>query len=232
MADGPMTNAEAVGVLHHLLQAATDEIKALRPGGGNFGGTYPEDAVEALTLAIEALQHPLADRAWWRRHIATMVLPGVVGRMGDWSASTAARDAVKVAEALLVELDKTSPPRRVRLLRAVARRRASARGAGPESAPVRVTFPRRFRPLPPGYEVVQLDSGHYIWTWGPPEARAAGDYTLEGLICWDRFWVRRCAFAHFEEAEWTRAHPELAEAWETALREDRSREYIRRAKAT
>ena len=35
-----------------------------------------------------------------------------------------------------------------------------------------VKFPRHFKPLPPGYRIVQLDS--------------------------DRYWVRRCAFAHFE----------------------------------
>lgn len=62
-----------------------------------------------------------------------------------------------------------------------------------------VPFPKRYKPLPPGYKIVQLDSGHFLWTWGDPETFAKGDYELEGLISWDRFWVRRCAFAHYEE---------------------------------
>lgn len=61
-----------------------------------------------------------------------------------------------------------------------------------------VMFPARYKPLPPGYRIMQLDSGHYLWTWGTPEQFAADDYSKEGLISWDRYWVRRCAFAHFE----------------------------------
>lgn len=49
-----------------------------------------------------------------------------------------------------------------------------------------ITFPARCKPLPPGYRVVQLDSGHYVWMTD----------TAEGLISVDRWWVRRCAFAH------------------------------------
>lgn len=89
--------------------------------------------------------------------------------------------------------------------------------------PEDVIFPRRFRPLPPGYRVVQLDSGYYLWTWGPPDVVALGDYVEEGLISWDKFWVRRCAFANHELRTWTNAHPELARAWDEAVGEDRVR---------
>ncbi len=54
-----------------------------------------------------------------------------------------------------------------------------------------VKFPKHFKPLPPGYRIVQLDSGHYLW--------CVGDTNIEGAISWDRYWVRRCAFAHFAE---------------------------------
>lgn len=50
-----------------------------------------------------------------------------------------------------------------------------------------VIWPPRFKKLPSGYGVYQLDSGHYFW------AHADGD---EGLMSWDPYWVRRCAFAH------------------------------------
>jgi hypothetical protein len=63
-----------------------------------------------------------------------------------------------------------------------------------------VKFPARIKPLPPGYKIVQLDSEHYEWTWAPPGNDLA-DYTAEGFIHWDRWWVRRCVFAHFEEQQ-------------------------------
>ena len=53
-----------------------------------------------------------------------------------------------------------------------------------------VRFPKRCKPIPPGYKIIQLDSGHYLWVLNDSK---------EGLISWDRWWVRRCAFAHFEE---------------------------------
>lgn len=53
-----------------------------------------------------------------------------------------------------------------------------------------VPFPKRYRPLPPGYRIVQLDSGHFLWVLNDE---------VEGLISWDRYWVRRCAFAHAAE---------------------------------
>ena len=56
-----------------------------------------------------------------------------------------------------------------------------------------VPFPARYKPLPPGYRIVQLDSGHFLWTLDGAER------PTEGLISWDRYWVRRCAFAHYEE---------------------------------
>lgn len=60
-----------------------------------------------------------------------------------------------------------------------------------------VQYPKRCKPLPPGYRVVQLDSGHFMWVYA-----ADGDFensNVEGLISWDRWWVRRCAFANYEE---------------------------------
>jgi hypothetical protein len=56
-----------------------------------------------------------------------------------------------------------------------------------------VQYPPRCRPLPPGYRVVQHDSGHYQWVLD-------GEREAEGLLSWDRWWVRRCAFAHAKEA--------------------------------
>ena len=58
-----------------------------------------------------------------------------------------------------------------------------------------VKFPKRCKPLPPGYKIVQLDSGHYLWTWGEDP----GDHSKEGFMCWDKWWVRRCVFAHAAE---------------------------------
>lgn len=53
-----------------------------------------------------------------------------------------------------------------------------------------VPFPKHFRPLPQGYRIVQLDSGHFLWVL------EEGAREVEGPISWDRYWVRRCAFAH------------------------------------
>lgn len=49
-------------------------------------------------------------------------------------------------------------------------------------------YPKRFKPLPEGYRVYQLDSGHFMWVYGE----------LKSPIHWDRFWIRRHAFLHFE----------------------------------
>lgn len=60
-----------------------------------------------------------------------------------------------------------------------------------------VQFPKRVKPLPQGYRIVQLDSGHYLWVFA-----VDGDFnnsSCEGAISWDRWWVRRCAFAHAAE---------------------------------
>ena len=54
-----------------------------------------------------------------------------------------------------------------------------------------VKFPARCKPLPPGYRIIQLDSGHFLWVKGGDD-----DPVCEGLISWDKWWVRRCAFAH------------------------------------
>lgn len=60
-----------------------------------------------------------------------------------------------------------------------------------------IVFPARCKPLPPGYRIVQLDSGHFLWVKDVGVNSNGGP--IEGLICWDRWWVRRCVFAHFEE---------------------------------
>ena len=66
-----------------------------------------------------------------------------------------------------------------------------------------VQFPKRYKPLPPGYRIVQLDSGHFLWEFAgdgkTPRNRPGGE--CEGLISWDRYWVRRCAFAHAARAK-------------------------------
>jgi len=53
-----------------------------------------------------------------------------------------------------------------------------------------VEFPPRCKPLPDGYRVIQLDSGYYLWEMDHPTK------CVEGSISLDRWWVRRCAFAH------------------------------------
>jgi len=60
-----------------------------------------------------------------------------------------------------------------------------------------VQFPRRCKPLPPGYRIVQLDSGYFLWVLDGATNKNGGP--VEGLISWDRWWVRRCAFAHHAE---------------------------------
>jgi hypothetical protein len=66
-----------------------------------------------------------------------------------------------------------------------------------------VQFPARCKPLPPGYRIVQLDSGHFMWTWGEDPA----DHEKEGFISWDRWWVRRCVFANYAERTKAEAAP-------------------------
>lgn len=56
----------------------------------------------------------------------------------------------------------------------------------------KISFPKRCKPLPPGFRVAQLDSGHFLWV------REGEGFEYEGFISWDRWWVRRCAFAHYE----------------------------------
>ncbi len=55
-----------------------------------------------------------------------------------------------------------------------------------------VQFPKRVKPLPSGYRIVQLDSGHFLWV----RDCGNGDHDKEGLISVDKWWVRRCAFMH------------------------------------
>jgi len=51
-----------------------------------------------------------------------------------------------------------------------------------------VNFPAHYKPLPKGYRVVWDDDlEHYYWI---------NDKDETGLSSWDRFWCRRCAFAH------------------------------------
>lgn len=57
-----------------------------------------------------------------------------------------------------------------------------------------VQFPKRFKPLPTGYRVIQVNSGHFLWVYDLNLLR-----NEEGSISVDRFWVRRCALAHAEE---------------------------------
>lgn len=60
-----------------------------------------------------------------------------------------------------------------------------------------IKFPRRYKPLPPGYRVVYSTSSEmYLWIYGTEDETKTGDYSLEGYISWDKYWVRRCAFAH------------------------------------
>ena len=60
-----------------------------------------------------------------------------------------------------------------------------------------VPFPGHCRSLPPGYRILQLNSGHFLWV--KDGATNSNGGPQEGVISWDRWWVRRCAFAHFEE---------------------------------
>jgi hypothetical protein len=57
-----------------------------------------------------------------------------------------------------------------------------------------VKFPAHCKPLPSGYRIVQLDSGHYLWVCDSIEGGAG-----EGLIDVDRWRARRGAFAHAEK---------------------------------
>ncbi len=49
-----------------------------------------------------------------------------------------------------------------------------------------VVWPKRFKPLPPGYRVIWMGS-HYMWV---------NDRDQESPICWDAYRVRRWAFDH------------------------------------
>ena len=65
-----------------------------------------------------------------------------------------------------------------------------------------IEFHPRYKKLPPGYTIVQLDSGHYMWVFEDPfgpRVRVPLGRDTEGLMSWDKWWVRRCAFAHFAE---------------------------------
>jgi hypothetical protein len=61
-----------------------------------------------------------------------------------------------------------------------------------------VEWPKHYKPLPDGYRVIQLDSGHYMWE--KVGCCNSNGGPLEGLMSWDRYWVRRCAFKHWEES--------------------------------
>ena len=56
-----------------------------------------------------------------------------------------------------------------------------------------VQFPGHCRPLPPGYRIIQLDSGHYIWVLETPERE------IESGIHWDKWAVWRGVFADAKE---------------------------------
>lgn len=64
-----------------------------------------------------------------------------------------------------------------------------------------VIWPPRYKPLPPGYSVCQMDSGHYFW------AHRDGE---EGSAHWDAYWCRRGAFLHAAKAE-AECYPECDE---------------------
>ena len=49
-----------------------------------------------------------------------------------------------------------------------------------------VIFPAHWRPLPDGYRVVQLDSGHFMWE--------TADGTRESGMDWNPYRVRRGCF--------------------------------------
>ena len=51
-------------------------------------------------------------------------------------------------------------------------------------------------PMPEGYAVIQMDSGHYMWM---------NKEEQEGPLCVDPYWCRRCAFAHHEKHSQQRA---------------------------
>ena len=63
-----------------------------------------------------------------------------------------------------------------------------------------VKFPTRCKPLPPGYRISQLDSGHYVWTWAAP-GDALDNYTLESGIHWNRWAIWRGCFEHAARRE-------------------------------
>jgi hypothetical protein len=61
-----------------------------------------------------------------------------------------------------------------------------------------ITFPARYKPLPDGYRVVQLDSGHFMWI-GPFDVLVQRE--VESVIDVDKYRVRRGAFAHAGRVE-------------------------------
>lgn len=62
-----------------------------------------------------------------------------------------------------------------------------------ESGDLIIKWPKQYAPLPPGYVVVLLDSGYYMWILeGPIE-------NVKGMVSWDKWWVRQCAFNHYKE---------------------------------
>lgn len=65
----------------------------------------------------------------------------------------------------------------------------------------KVIWPKHYKPLPEGYEVHQLDSGHYIWT---------NSDDVEGLMHWSHHWVRQSAFLHYKAQE-QECYPECKE---------------------
>ena len=60
-----------------------------------------------------------------------------------------------------------------------------------------VPFPKRCRPLPTGYHIVQLDSGHYMWIWSP--TAVADDYEFESEIHCNKWAVWRGVFEHYDK---------------------------------
>lgn len=53
-----------------------------------------------------------------------------------------------------------------------------------------IHYPKCYKPLPPGYRVYQLDSGHYMWVFGNEESE----------MNWNRYVVRRQAFEHYKNS--------------------------------
>lgn len=69
-----------------------------------------------------------------------------------------------------------------------------------------VVWPKSFRALPAGYAVIQLDEGqgHFLWV-GPGVNKNGGP--VEGVISRNPYWVRRCAFSHFDRSKRPEDYP-------------------------